>query len=289
MNETASNIGRNRRGALAGAAAVLCLCQMFLTGCGVEPGGDVPDSPPAKAADTNAPVPWYTYKVVHVWPHDRGAFTQGLLYLDGVLYESTGLNGESSLRKVELESGKVLKKVAVPGEYFAEGLALLDTNLFQLTWKNHKCFVYDLATFEPKRELAYPTEGWGLTTDGHWLILSDGSAQIRFLDPGTFEVKRTIEVTARGQPVPMLNELEYIKGEIFANVWTSNYIVRIDPATGRVTGVIDLTGLLPKQDRAPDTDVLNGIAYDPAGGRLFVTGKHWPKLFEIRLKPKKAE
>jgi glutamine cyclotransferase len=253
-----------------------------MPGCGRHGVNDVPKTPSLKAG---APVPQYTYEVVHVWPHDRGAFTQGLLYLDGVLYESTGLNGESSLRKVELETGKVLKKISLPQQYFAEGLALKDNKLFQLTWQEHKCFVYDLATFEQKKEFTYPTEGWGLTTDGQQLVLSDGSAKIRFLDPDTFEVKRTIDVTAGGKPVPYLNELEYVKGEIFANIWTTSYIVRIDPANGQVVGIIDLTGLLPPEDRA-GTDVLNGIAYDPATDCLFVTGKHWPKLFEIRLKPK---
>lgn len=272
------------RRALAGMTAALLACQLLLAGCG-KPAGDVPDSPRSASSGAEATIAKYTYEIIHTWPHDPGAFTQGLLYHDGVLYESTGLKGESSLRKVELESGKVLKKIDIPAQYFAEGLALLNSNLYQLTWQSHKCFVYDLATFEQKREFNYPTEGWGLTTDGQSLILSDGSDVIRFLDPATFEVKRTIKVTARGEPIGMLNELEYIKGEIFANVWTSNFIVRIDPASGRVLGVIDLTGLLNIEDR-PGTDVLNGIAYDPAGGRLFVTGKRWPKLFEIRLKLK---
>ncbi len=259
-----------------------CLTALFvlflLSGCG---RSDVPNSP---QLNPGAIIPEYSYEVVHVYPHDRGAFTQGLLYQDGVLYESTGLNGESSLRKVELETGKVLQQVSVPAQYFAEGLALFNGKLYQLTWQNHKCFVYDLATFKQEKEFSYPTEGWGLTTDGQSLIMSDGSAQIRFLDPATFELKRAITVTARGNPVANLNELEYIKGEIFANVWTTYKIVRIDPANGNVVGIIDLNGLLPVEDRAMDTDVLNGIAWDAKGERLFVTGKHWPKLFEIRLK-----
>jgi glutamine cyclotransferase len=253
---------------------------LFLSGCGHSP--DVPDTP---ALSAGSPIPQYTYEVVHTYPHDRGAFTQGLLYLDGVLYESTGLNGESSLRKVDLETGKVLKQISIPAQYFAEGLAFKDDKLFQLTWQNHECFVYDLATFEQKKDFTYPTEGWGLTTDDSQLIMSDGSAQIYFLDPNTFEVKRTINVHTGAQLVPQLNELEFIKGEIFANIWTTPYIVRINPADGQVVGVIDLTGILPTEDRQ-GTDVLNGIAYDEAGGRLFVTGKHWPKLFEIRLKRK---
>jgi glutamine cyclotransferase len=273
--------------ALVRSATILGLSLFLLAGCKHHRVVDVPDSPPAKSGPAvDAPIIQYTYEVAHIWPHDRGAFTQGLLYLDGSLYESTGLKGESSLRRVELGTGKVLKQKAVPAQYFAEGLAELDGKLFQITWQNHKGFVYDLATFEEKREFTYSTEGWGLTTDGKWLIMSDGTPRIRFLDSRTFEVKRTVEVTGRGQPLGLLNELEYIKGEIFANVWTSDFIARIDPATGRVVGLINLVGLLPAEDRAPDTDVLNGIAYDPAGDRLFVTGKHWPKLFEIRLKQK---
>jgi glutamine cyclotransferase len=256
---------------------ILLLLPLALSGCG---RSDVPSSP---RLDPGALIPSYTYDVVHVYPHDRGAFTQGLFYLDGALYESTGLNGESSLRKVDLQTGKVLQQISIPAQYFAEGLALFNDKLFQLTWQNHKCFVYDLATFKQEKEFNYPTEGWGLTTDGQSLILSDGSAQLRFLDPATFEAKRAVVVTARGNPVGNLNELEYVKGEIFANVWTTFQIVRIDPATGNVVGIIDLTGILPPEDRT-GIDVLNGIAWDPKGERLFVTGKHWPKLFEIRLK-----
>ena len=229
----------------------------------------------------------YTYEVVNVLPHDPGAFTQGLVYLDGKLLESTGLNGESSLRKVDLNTGRVLQQVAVPAEYFAEGLAVLGGRLFQLTWQNHKGFVYDLGSFRLEREFGYEGEGWGLATDGQTLIMSDGTDQIRFLDPVTFAVKRTIRVYLVDHPVARLNELEYIKGEIFANVWGANYVVRIDPATGRVTGIVDFAGLLPPQDHSATTDVLNGIAYDAAADRLFVTGKRWPKLFEVRLKPRK--
>jgi glutaminyl-peptide cyclotransferase len=228
----------------------------------------------------------YTYEVANVWPHQRSAFTQGLVFLDGVLLESTGLNGESSLRRVELKTGDVLQRAEVPAQYFAEGLAALNGKLFQLTWQNHKGFVYDLKSFRLEREFTYPGEGWGLTTDGRRLIMSDGTDQIRFLDPSTLEEQGRIGVTARGQPVNRLNELEYIKGEIFANVWGTDYVVRIDPATGRVVGVIDFAGLLPAQERDETTDVLNGIAYDAAGDRLFVTGKRWPKLFEVRLKLK---
>lgn len=273
-----------------------------LTGCGPgssstpgNPGGtNISATQPTPAATapsaaTNAAAdafPIYTYEVVNTWPHDRGAFTQGLVFLNGVLWESTGLNGQSSLRKVDLTTGNVLKQATVPAQYFAEGLAILDGRMFQLTWQNEKCFVYDLESFQLEKEFTYPGEGWGLTTDGHWLIMSDGTAQIRFLDPATFEEKRRITVVAHGQLVDRLNELEYIKGEIYANIWGTDYIVRIDPVTGKVVGVIDFTGLLPDPDRDANTDVLNGIAYDAAGDRLFVTGKRWPKLFEVRLKPK---
>lgn len=248
---------------------------LLLTGCGRNS-----QSPPKKE------IPVFTYEVINVWPHLRNAFTQGLVFNDGALLESTGLNGQSSLRRVELQTGNVLQRVEVPPEYFAEGLAALDGKLFQLTWRNHRGFVYDLHSFHLEREFTYDGEGWGLTTDGHWLIMSDGTDQIRFIDPKTFQENRRIAVKARGQPVYQLNELEYVKGEIFANVWGSDQVVCIDPATGQVVRLVDFTGLLPQQDRDGSTDVLNGIAYDPAGDRWFVTGKRWPKLFEVRLKLK---
>lgn len=237
----------------------------------------------ARSTNTHAE---YTYEVVNAWPHDPQAFTQGLVYLDGQLLESTGLNGRSSLRRVELETGRVLKKVNLPSEYFGEGLAVLRDRIYQLTWQHQRGFVYDLATLSPLREFTYSGEGWGLTTDGRALILSDGSPTLRFLDPETSQVLHTLTVTIDGRPLPQLNELEFIDGEIFANIWQTHTIVRIDPATGRVTGTIDLTGILPAQERHRDTDVLNGIAYDPATKRLFVTGKNWPRLFEIKLLPK---
>jgi glutamine cyclotransferase len=226
----------------------------------------------------------YTYEVVKTFPHDRMAFTQGLVFLDGKLLESTGLNGHSTLREVDLLSGQVLRQATVPERYFAEGLAVLDGKAYQLTWQAQRGFVYDIKTFAKENEFTYSGEGWGLATDGHWLILSDGTSQIRFLDPATFKVERTIQVALPGQPVNQLNELEYIQGEIFANVWRTDYVVRIDPANGAVTGVISFAGLLGPADRDPSTDVLNGIAYDAVGDRLFITGKNWPKLFEIRLK-----
>lgn len=226
----------------------------------------------------------YTYEVIAAWPHDPQAFTQGLVFRDGGLLESTGLYGRSTLREVDVKTGRALKQVDVPAQFFAEGLAVIGDRAYQLTWRNGKGFVYDADTFRLEREFAYKGEGWGLTTDGQALMMSDGSHRLRFMDPTTFRVLRTIEVVADGKPVNRLNELEWIKGEIFANIWQTDEIVRIDPATGQVRGRIDLSGLLARSDRGPDTDVLNGIAYDPANDRLFVTGKRWPKVFEIRLK-----
>ena len=225
----------------------------------------------------------YTYEIVNTFPHDRNAFTQGLVFLDGKLIESTGLVGQSTLREVNLTNGVVLRQVPVP-RYFAEGLAVLGGKAYQLTWQARKGFVYDEATFRLEKEFAYTGEGWGLATDGHWLILSDGTAYIHYLDPATFEVERTIQVAVRGQPVKWLNELEFIQGEIFANVWQTPYVARIDPSNGAVTGVINFARLLPPADHNTNTDVLNGIAYDSAADRLFVTGKCWPKLFQVRLK-----
>ena len=231
-------------------------------------------------------VPMYSYQVIHTWPHDRGAFTQGLVFLDGELLESTGMNGQSSLRRVELETGRVLQQVQLPYSIFAEGLALFGRKLFQLTYLNGKCFVYDLQTFSRLQEFTYRGEGWGLTTDGQSLIMSDGSDRLRYIDPDSFTTKRIVAVTAAGRPLNQLNELEYVKGEIFANIWQTDFVARIDPASGKVVGLINFTGLLSPADRDPSTDVLNGIAYDPAGDRLFVTGKRWPKLFEVRLQHK---
>jgi glutamine cyclotransferase len=235
------------------------------------------------AANAPAP-PTYVYQVVKTYPHDRAAFTQGLLLLDGFLYESTGLNGQSSLRKVELETGRVLQRQAVPQQYFAEGLANFGNDLIQLTWQSNVAFVYDRATFRQKRTFSYPGEGWGLTTDGNRLVMSDGTATIRFLDPATFRETGRIQVTDRGRPVIYLNELEMVKGEIFANIWQTDRIARINPQTGQVVGWIDLSGLLDQRELQFGA-VLNGIAYDARADRLFVTGKLWPRLFEIKLLP----
>jgi glutaminyl-peptide cyclotransferase len=266
------------------------------TGCDAAPqanatsnggGAAAANKPPgANANNAAAQVPVYGYEVVNTFPHDAAAFTQGLVFHDGALVESTGIEGQSTLRRVELQTGKVLQKVDVPRYFFAEGLTLFAGKLYQLTWKGAKGFVYDPRTFQKTGEFPYTGEGWGLTHDADSLILSDGSAQLRFIDPNDFKVKRTISVTDRGRPVEELNELEYVKGEIYANVWHENRVARIDPQTGRVTGWIDLAGLLRPGD-APDPEaVLNGIAYDEAGDRLFVTGKLWPKLFEVRLRQK---
>lgn len=240
-----------------------------------------------KAGELSTPVD-YSYEIVHAWPHDPAAFTQGLVVHEGDFLESTGLNGESTLRDVEVTTGRVLKKISIPPEYFGEGLAVIGTRAYQVTWQNHRGFIYDVSTFRREGEFAYEGEGWGLTSDGQWLILSDGTSRIRFLDPTTFRVVRTIEVMAAGKPVERLNELEWIKGEIFANVWQTNGVVRIDPTTGLVRGRIDFSGLLPAEERRPDTDVLNGIAYDAAQNKLFITGKRWPKIYEVRLISRKS-
>ncbi len=230
----------------------------------------------------NAP-PEYTFAVVRVFPHDTSAYTQGLAYRDGFLYEGTGRKGHSSLRKVRLETGEVLQRVDLASEFFGEGIAILNDKVFQLTWKSETGFVYDLNDFHLRRKFSYRGEGWGLATDGHELFLSDGTSQIRVLDPETFHEKRRIKVHDRSTPVDQLNELEFVDGQIFANVWHTNRIARIAPQTGDVVGWIDLTGLLSSVYRLDPEAVLNGIAYDPLGKRLFVTGKLWPSVFEIRL------
>lgn len=236
---------------------------------------------PGRAADT--------YRIVHTYPHDPQAYTQGLIFLDGHLYESTGLNGRSSLRMVDLETGHVLQQANVPAQYFAEGLAAWGSTLIQLTWQANLAFVYDRFSFRLLRTLHYPGEGWGLTDDGKDLILSDGTATLRFLDPETLREVRRIVVKDHKTPVTQLNELEYVGGQIYSNVWHSDRIARISPATGQVLGWIDLTGLLPVDQRSDPEAVLNGIAYDAAHDRLFVTGKLWPKLFEIQVVPETAK
>lgn len=235
---------------------------------------------PASQAET---VPDYTYQVVHSYPHDPNAFTEGLFYWNGFLYESTGLEAESSVRKVKLETGEVLQKHDVPEAYFGEGIINWKDKLYQLTWKTEVGFIYDFATFQQKGEFHYKGEGWALTTDGKHLIMSDGSAQLRFLDPETLSEQSRLTVTDNGQPVQNLNELEWVKGEVYANIWQTYRIARINPVSGKVVGWINLTGILDGVSQPREVDVLNGIAYDAQHDRLFVTGKYFPKVFEIKL------
>ena len=228
-------------------------------------------------------MPVYSYQVINTWPHDREAYTQGLAYHDGNLFESTGLRGSSSLRRVELKTGKIKKKVDVAREYFAEGMTIFQDKIFQLTWQEQTGFVYDLKKLKQEGEFSYEGQGWGLTHDNQSLIMSDGTNKIRFLDPATFKLQRTISVYEDGQPLTELNELEYIKGEIYANIWKTNRIVRIDPTTGKINAWIDMSGLHHEGDDPDSENCLNGIAYDAESDRLFVTGKRWPSVFEIRL------
>lgn len=231
--------------------------------------------------------PEYTFKVVHVFPHDPAAYTQGLVYHNGFLYEGTGLQGRSSLRKVRLETGEVLQRVELPAEFFGEGIAIFKNEIVQLTWRSQVGFVYNLSDFHQLRQFSYTGEGWGLATSGSEFFMSDGTAAIRVLDANTLREKRRFTVRDGANPVTQLNELEVVKGEIFANVWQTDRIARISPATGKVLGWIDLTGLLGPMYRREADAVLNGIAYDAQANRLFVTGKLWPSIFEIQSVPKK--
>lgn len=238
---------------------------------------------PAAQRRQPATAPVTGYQIVKIYPHDRQAFTQGLVFLDGVFYEGTGIKGRSSIRRVKPETGEVLQIQKLEDQYFGEGIAVVGDSLIQLTWQSGVGFVYDKKTFERKRTFTYEGEGWGLVYDGSRLIMSDGTPTLRFLDPQTLKVTSRLEVRDGRLPVEDLNELEMVKGELFANVWPTDRIARINPMTGQVTGWIDLAGLLDPRDAA-GVDVLNGIAYDAAGDRLFVTGKQWPKLFEIKIK-----
>lgn len=237
-----------------------------------------------KQTETEA-TPVYGYKVVNTYPHDYHAFTQGLQYVDGLFYEGTGLNGQSTIRKVDVKTGKPFKVQSISDQYFGEGVTFLNGKLYELTWQTHIGFVYDASTFAKLKSFNYPTEGWGITNDGKRLIVSDGSPNLFFWDPDTLKEIGKITVTDQGAPIANLNELEYIKGEIYANIWQTDRIARIDPKTGKVNSWIDLSGLLKPEDIPADAqpDVLNGIAYDEKGDRLFVTGKLWPKLYEIKL------
>jgi len=244
------------------------------------------------------PLPVYGYEIVKAYPHDSGAFTQGLLFHNGFLYESTGKYGRSTIRKVELETGKVLQKIDLPKDDFGEGLTLLDGKLYNLTWKERICRVYDVNDLKLIREFTYQGQGWGITNDGTNLYMTDSTHVIRVLNPETFKsVKMLAVMRDDGKPLMKLNELEFVKGEIWANIWHSeqpetlgkpNYIARIDPASGRVTGWIDLDGISPDDTRRDVENSLNGIAYDPVSDRLFVTGKNWKKLYEIKITGPKA-
>jgi len=238
----------------------------------------------ATRIESNETVASYSYEIVKIYPHDADAFTQGLVFRDGHLLESTGQEGQSSLRQVDLDSGQTLKKVDLAQQYFGEGMTVMNNKIYQLTWQHHIGFVYDYQTFERLGDFNYEGEGWGLTTDGQSLILSDGSNRLRFLDPNTFRVVRTIAVTEKGKPVRQLNELEFINGEIYSNIWHATRIVTINPQTGAVDGSIDCSGLVSQSGAHDEEAVLNGIAYDQASDRLFLTGKLWPKLFEVKIK-----
>jgi len=229
-------------------------------------------------------VPVYSYNVVNTYPHDPDAFTEGLVFEDGFLYEGTGLYGNSSLRKVELETGDILQILELPADLFGEGITIYEDKIIQLTWQSHIGFVYDKDSFELLQEFSYPTEGWGITNNGTHLIMSDGTSTLHFLDPQTFEETGQLEVSDGNGPVRDLNELEYVQREIYANVWKTDRIAIISPETGQVVRWVNLSGLLSAEERS-QSDVLNGIAYDAGTDRLFVTGKLWPKLFEIELIP----
>jgi len=273
---------------------VLSLSVVFLCSCSNETEPIATATPTGTPTPVSTPgfilpqdIPVYTYRVVNTYPHDPDAFTQGLVFEDGVLYEGTGLRGRSTLRKVDLETGEVLKSCNLPEEYFGEGIAVFGDRISQLTWQAKTGFVYDKESFDLLQTFSYPTEGWGLTHDGEHLIMSDGTTTLHFLDPLTYVETGRIQVIESivSSYVPRLNELEYVNGEVYANDWLTDRIARIDPANGQVVGWIDLTGLLGPEDRSRTVDVLNGIAYDAEGDRLFVTGKLWPKIFEIELIP----
>lgn len=229
----------------------------------------------------------WTYEVVNTFEHDPNAFTQGLVFEGGFLYEGTGLYGQSELRKVDLETGEVLQRRKLPNEYFGEGITIFGDRIYQLTYRSKIGFVYNKETFELLKEFTYPTEGWGLTHDGENLIMSDGTPMLYFLDPNSLKRVFRLMVRDKENVIGWLNELEYVEGQVYANVWPADRIARIDPKTGEVLGWIDCKGLLDRQNLRSQIDVFNGIAYDPNGDRLFVTGKNWPKLFEIKLIPTK--
>jgi glutamine cyclotransferase len=276
--------------------SALLLVAVFVSSCSILPEASKGHTlskatPPAFTSSidstTSNAIPVYTYKIVHTYPHDRNAFTQGLVFEDGALYEGTGLRGRSTLRRVELETGDILEIHELPAQCFGEGVTIHENRIIQLTWQSHIGFVYDKDSFELLQDFNYPTEGWGITHDGKHFIMSNGTSTLHFLDPETFEETGQIEVYDNNSPVTRLNELEFVQGEIYANVWQTDRIARISPQTGQVVGWIELKGLLSAKDRSEPVDVLNGIAYDAENDRLFVTGKLWPRLFEIDLIPLK--
>ncbi|WP_308501664.1 glutaminyl-peptide cyclotransferase [uncultured Alistipes sp.] len=267
-------------------ATILLLAATLLSGCGSSPARSR-KAPKTNTVEKPAPEPrQYSYRIKAVYPHSTQAYTQGLLWHDGRLWEGTGQNGESVVQTLSLETGESRVLTRLPRSEFGEGIAILGDELFQLTWQSNTVHVYRITEggrLEKIRDHRYPGEGWGITTNGRKLYMSDGSSNLYTVDPATFRREGHVTVTFRGEPVSFLNELEWIDGRIWANVYTTDQIVIIDPATGRIEGVVDLTGLLPDEDRTPKTDVLNGIAWDPDAKRLFVTGKNWCKLFEIEI------
>jgi glutamine cyclotransferase len=280
LSITVSCLGPKNKVRRISLVAVIIL---FLLSSGCQTGA-VANHSAANNANKDG-VPKYGYEIVNTWPHDPEAYTQGLAFHDGKLLESTGQEGKSSLRSVEPETGKVLKKVNIPKPYFAEGITLFKGKIYQLTWQHQQGFIYDAWSFEKLGEFSYEGEGWGLTNDGNSLILSDGTNRIRFLDPDNFQVRKTIAVIDRpNTPIAKINELEYVHGEIYANIWHEDRIARIDPQTGRVAAWIDLTSLRARTEVTEEEAVLNGIAHDETNNRLFVTGKRWPRLYEIRVK-----
>lgn len=274
---------------------IITFAALVAISCGNEP---VPNKNTAvnNSSKSVSTVPTFTYEIVNTFPHDPKAFTQGLIFHNGFLYESTGQYEESTLRKVDIATGKIVQQTPLGDDFFGEGAAILDDKLYQVTWREGTAFVYNLADLKPIKELRYTGEGWGLTTDGTNLIMSDGTHVIRLVDPDTFKTVRTIVVNREdGRPLMQINELEYVKGEIWANIWHSenpqtlgrpNHIARIDPASGKLLGFIDLSGISPEDQRRDSENTLNGIAYDAAADRIFVTGKNWAKLYEIKVKPK---
>lgn len=258
----------------------IVLAAFLLTAC-----QGAPSQPQTKTAATlGQQAQRYGYRVVNTYPHDSGAFTQGLFWLDGALYETTGQEGASSLRRVNLEDGRVLQKADMPAEVFGEGSTPWGDQILSITWQNGIGYRWNRRTFQQVGTWRYQGEGWGLANNGREIIMSDGSDTLKFLNPETLQEVRRVRVTVNGQPLPQLNELEFIRGEVWANVWNTGDIVRIDPASGNVTGVVDLRGLV-QENRGENSDVLNGIAYDAERDRIFVTGKYWPRLYEIALVP----